>query len=765
MTTPLERLQQRAAANKERARLEAEKNARIKAARSTAAEVLDGRNRVSSVGDPNAHMRRMLASATRRRDQGQSVHTTDVRRITNLALQFPMQSRCGAFTDEHLRCPEHGVMRCCHGTELDEFCKANLKASAYQSGFRYREPQARALREFQGVRGALVPIGVGQGKTLAAYSIANWAHRQGDRKIILFVPSHVIFQTAFADADWARGKIPFPAPVMSLGGLPRKKRKSFAKSGRRGIYVIPYSQLSTPDAMDLLRWIEPDLVIGDEIHKLANHTAARTRRFSKYMDHDDHPTPDLVGLSGTMTRKSLHDYAHLARWALGTDSPIPLDKTILTDWAIVLDSQADAKNTNAGELSPLVTWAQRRFPREQVTFDRSGFRKAFNLRLNSAPGVAASGDADLGTSIYMDPQYLEVPDNYPGWPELQGLIDTVKEEWLTPNGDEIDHAIHTFKWLYELSMGGYYQLTWPTCADVALRRQIAELEAQRMLELAQDHHEAHQDYNRELRPFLLEHHLDGLDTPFLVGSHFHQHMAHGERLMLPERLYTLWATMKVAEEAAGGKDRVERDQTFIRVCDFKLVHGAKLAEQRLAEGHKQKLKYPGNISWLYHKAFAKWAFDLYRQRGLDPLHCPAGPEFNKRILSHKNWNRAIIASLSAHGEGKNLQGMRYAQTIQWPRSALAAEQHLGRIHRVGQEADEVTFPILFMTEFDELCFAACLNDALYLQQTLGQQQKIVTAGYTRMPRIFPPEVLRERGMHDAHDIDFTELEEKFTGMS
>ena len=49
---------------------------------------------------------------------------------------------------------------------------------------------------------------------------------------------------------------------------------------------------------------------------------------------------------------------------------------------------------------------------------------------------------------------------------------------------------------------------------------------------------------------------------------------------------------------------------------------------------------------------------------------------------------------------------------------------------------------------DELNYAAMLNDAVYVQQTTGERQKAVLAVYNPTPKIFPPEVLKERGFHD-----------------
>ena len=49
-------------------------------------------------------------------------------------------------------------------------------------------------------------------------------------------------------------------------------------------------------------------------------------------------------------------------------------------------------------------------------------------------------------------------------------------------------------------------------------------------------------------------------------------------------------------------------------------------------------------------------------------------------------------------------------------------------------------------EFDHLLFAGTLNDALYIQQTLGSNQKLIYADYDWRPKIFPTMVLNQRGM-------------------
>lgn len=133
---------------------------------------------------------------------------------------------------------------------------------------------------------------------------------------------------------------------------------------------------------------------------------------------------------------------------------------------------------------------------------------------------------------------------------------------------------------------------------------------------------------------------------------------------------------------------------------------------------------------------------------IDVLHCPAGKAFNSLICDPANAHRLVVASMTAHGTGKNLQHFQHQYFVQWPRSANIAEQTLGRTHRNGQKADELVVVTNSTLFFDHLNKAACINDALYIHQTTGTRQKLIYGTYDPIPKIFPPEVLRERGLQN-----------------
>ena len=110
-----------------------------------------------------------------------------------------------------------------------------------------------------------------------------------------------------------------------------------------------------------------------------------------------------------------------------------------------------------------------------------------------------------------------------------------------------------------------------------------------------------------------------------------------------------------------------------------------------------------------------------------------------------------MISQLGHHVGKNMQGevgrgFNEMLVLQWPRDASVAEQLMGRIHRTGQREEECLIHTCRTTESDHLDFAGSLNDAIYVQQSLGTGQKILYADHDPLPVVFSPEFLRERGL-------------------
>lgn len=563
--------------------------------------------------------------------------------------------------------------------------------------------------------------------------IAELAYKAGTKKIMLLVPPQVYAQLTKKDVPFWRRMVNLSVPLHRLGGKSLDMRRRIYQAGRKGLYIVPYSLLSVKDTLEMLSAIDPDLVIADEAHNLKNKRAARTKRlmgWKNWREEQGRP-PRFVAMSGTITSKSIDDYHHLISWALGDQSPLPRTGSLAYAWSQVIDSGSSVVGEfQTGPLRPLVKWASSNFSGEVFRDTVSDFRRAFKLRLTTAPGVVSTGDAEIKTSLIVETADCPKPGH-----DLLALMLKVKDDFQTPNGDEIDHAIHTFKWLNELSAGFYNELVWPEVERIVTRTDLNVAQAEAALKKAKEHHARQQLYHKELRSFLQSAPL-GMDTPMEVARQINQHPDR-----LPAKLVLAYENMKIEEEESIEEFGllVEREGRIHRVDSSKVDRAIDWAKKL---GH-------GCILWFWHNGVGQWLRDVAKAAKLDVLYCPAGDDANEKIIDEANAGKVVIASMGAHGTGKNLQHFQHQLFVQWPRDAKLAEQVLGRVHRNGQQADEITAHRFDANSFDTVNFAATLNDSVYIHQSTGQRQKLVYAVHNPMPRVFSPEFLREQGADPA----------------
>ncbi len=641
--------------------------------------------------------------------------------------------------------------------ENEAFNRMVLQASAFDSGFRLFPEQANGLLAVMEYGNLFAPIPVGGGKTLLNLMCANYLYAEGGkRKIVMLAPSSVMSQLIKTDIAWARRRVSIQFPVHVLHGKSPVARRRIASTGAPGVYIFSYPLLSTQDADEILWSIEPDAILCDEAQNIKDRSSARTRRLMRYVEKH---SPTGIALSGTITSKSIEDYSHIIRWCLGRNSPLPLSTSMAREWAAVIDAGAgtptmaaadvgDAGAGGAGPLTPLVQWAKDLDPQGNYPMTRSGFRSAYRMRLQTAPGVVSGGDEDLGVSLIFANRPVPY-EQHPDWPKLKDLLSKIEKLYLTPNDDEIEHAIHMYKWLYELSAGFYNQLLWPEPEEYAKRKGVSASNAADQIERAKVHHHAGQEYAKALRSFLESKGSPGLDTPMLVGLD----MSHNGDKNVDPTMYRLWSEWK----ALDFDGRPDRDAHAVRVCSYKIDEAVKWA-CKLPPG-------VGAIVWVHHQEIGRWAFEALQTAGVNTLHCPAGDPHNDSIRDLANANKVVIASITAHGTGKNLQHFEHQYVLQWPRPASTAEQMIGRTHRNGQKADEIVVVTNNSIPFDRANFGACLNDSLYIHQTTGTRQKLIIGTHDPLPMIYPPEMLIEKGFRNrrlsSEQLDL--LKEKFGG--
>jgi hypothetical protein len=133
------------------------------------------------------------------------------------------------------------------------------------------------------------------------------------------------------------------------------------------------------------------------------------------------------------------------------------------------------------------------------------------------------------------------------------------------------------------------------------------------------------------------------------------------------------------------------------------------------------LEEDAGICWVEHPCFgeklAKMSgFPYYGRKGL-----------NSKGEAIEDAKGPIIASVLANGEGRNLQRWNRNLVVSCPPNGKTIEQLLGRTHRDGQEADEVCYSFVIACKEQLDGFHKAVREAQFIEQTLGQPQKLVYA--------------------------------------
>lgn len=619
--------------------------------------------------------------------------------------------------------------------EVDAISREELLRSFYDGGGRLFKQQAWAVRDWKRHRKLFGKIAVGWGKSLLSVLIARLEIRSGHaQRPILFIPASVYTQFFGKSLFDIRRMISVPFEIIGLGNMSSAQRRSVVLHQRRGLYVMPYSTLQGADASELLGVIKPDLYIADEAHYLARDSA-RSKRFYKCLA--EFPAP-VAPMSGTITSKSIRDYSKLFVASHGDMAPVPHTTNMVIDWAQVLDSDAVSipDTARTGPLLPILKWARDRKVADpsELQENVAGFREAFKHRVNRTPGVVTSGDSEIGNGLWIVNEEVPFPETTESGVKLKNLINNVAEIGITPDGDEIDHQIHTYKWLYELSAGFYNSLYWPEPAVVAKRRGVSLEKAAKDIEDSKAYHAKAQVLAKHMRTWFGAHHVPGADTPMTLGKHF---SLYGTRnLPRAEDVYEAWLDAKTSNFEA----RVERDHRVVRVCPWKIDAMIAWAKSRRR-----------GLVWVHNEALGLWAYEALVAAGLPAMYCPAG---DVKILDEKiAGDRVVVASIGSHGTGKELQFHHENYMLQWPRPARTAEQLIGRTHRNHQKADDVFVYTNMSFEWDKQLFAATLNDAAYIQTTTDVRQKLFVATYDPAPKIYSFEVLKLCGFEPSHELN------------
>lgn len=129
------------------------------------------------------------------------------------------------------------------------------------------------------------------------------------------------------------------------------------------------------------------------------------------------------------------------------------------------------------------------------------------------------------------------------------------------------------------------------------------------------------------------------------------------------------------------------------------------------------------IVWVSHVEFGR----ALAQKGYPYYGAGGKDERSGRSIVHAEEGKPMIASVASNSEGRNLQAWNTNLITHVVPQGKQVEQLLGRTHRPGQEADEVTVQWLIGCMEAEKGFKQARADARWLEESLGSKQKLCYA--------------------------------------
>jgi hypothetical protein len=523
-------------------------------------------------------------------------------------------------------------------------------------GGELRPIQKFALEELFTYGGAFVSARVGAGKTLISLLAGTVL---GIDRVMLLVPAKLKEKTLREARDYqaAGWKVTIPE-------------------------VVSYELLGRASGADILGTYMPGLLILDEAHKVSNRQAAVTRRVGRFLS--THPSVSVLAMSGTLTRRNLVDFAHIAQWCNHDAAPVPFKWSVLEQWSAALGA-----STNPWDRPPLgaLLGAFGSRSDERASAAHSGshrpddgdnpfadllgsIRTNYAKRIWSTPGCVQTTDGLPGVGLEISKAPFIVPA-----PALK-LIREMQKTWVTPGGDEITSALELHAHTKELGQGFYYQWT-----EVPPPEWLAARKA----------------WRRYVRGVLAGSRT--YDSPLQV-----ENAVISGALVSPD--YEPWRRI--------------RDS-------FKPITQAVWIDDSLMAS-VASYKYEGpTICWVEHEAVGRalgaLSIPFFGAAGI----CKVGPSAYLGQSIETTTATVVAASISANAEGRNLQRWSRNLVLSPPSMGSIWEQLLGRTHRDGQQADTVDCMVFAPTNHHEKCLTQALAYAKYIYETTGQEQKLMAA--------------------------------------
>lgn len=452
--------------------------------------------------------------------------------------------------------------------------------------------------------------------------------------------------------------------------LPKSVSKARALHGvgeYAPLRVVSYEALGRVDYADALQNWNPDLVMFDEVHKCKDPRSAVTRRLSRFIRT---AKPAVLEMTGSLSNRRLGEYAHLLRWALHDAAPLPNDFHELTAWGFALDEKVNEYSRIApGALMLLSPYeiadekGKNGEPRSQIEIARRRYAR----RLRSTPAIIASGDDLPGMALTARVETKEPDAN------MIAVVKHLRDHWETPCGHPFEMATALWAHEREVSAGFYYRWDVQPAPEWLSGRR------------------AWSNFVREVL----------------------------------KRSRTYDSPLAVANAVDAGKiDDFGTLEEWRRVAPlFKPDEHQEpvwISEQTV-DFCAEWLRAEQGICWVYHTALGR---RLSEKSGVP--YFSSGGKCGK--VSIDQYKGPAIASIRAVNEGFNLQELHSRNLIATcPTTNLELEQLISRTHRDGQPEDEVTLLFLQTLEGDRKALDQARADAVYVESTLLQPQRLAAA--------------------------------------
>lgn len=250
--------------------------------------------------------------------------------------------------------------------------------------------------------------------------------------------------------------------------------------------------------------------------------------------------------------------------------------------------------------------------------------------------------------------------------ELKPHFTRLRKYWENPSGIEVWQASDYWSIARQLASGFYYE--WDPQPPLEWR-------------------EARKEWSQFVR-HTLSHNRRGLDSEKQVADAYPEH-------------YLAWSQIKNTFKP-NVVTRWLSDETVRFAIRWAEDNSGIVFTEHVAFGHEF-----ANVSGM----------PFFHQGGLDM-------QSGGSIEAYRG---CCCASIAANGEGRNLQRYNSALVINCSPNGSVWEQLLGRLHRPGQEADEVVFTWMLSCKEQLDGMLQAFEDAKYIESITNQPQKLVYA--------------------------------------